>query len=91
MIKTPQTHPGHQVVGHYFGGHSIKHGRTTVYFCDSYDTEIGYWMTNVEDPTDRNNVSDRAIGRAYHWAEDKGEYYWITQWGVRHPKSKQPG
>jgi hypothetical protein len=36
------------------------------YLCDSYDPEIGYWMTNVADPTDRRNVSERAIGRTFH-------------------------
>lgn len=82
-IKTPQTHPDHHTVGHYFGGHSYKTQSTQVYFCDSYDPEIGYWLTNVNDPEDRKNVSERAIGRTYHMAEDKGDYYWITQWGVR--------
>lgn len=83
MIKTPQSHPDHPVVGHHFGGHSIAHSKTAIFFCDSYDTSCGYWMTNVSDPQDRVNISERAIGRTYHLAEDHPDHWWITQWGVR--------
>src|SRR5262245_7941462 len=59
-IKTPETHPDHHTVGHFFK--SWPH----TYYCDSYDPRIGYWMTNVDDPADRRNVSERAIGRTFH-------------------------
>jgi len=37
-----------------------------IYKCVSYDPKIGYWMQNVDDPKDRRNVSERAIGRTFH-------------------------
>lgn len=86
MIKTPKTHPDHPVVGKLWGGHSFKSDKTEVYYCDSYDTAIGYWLTNVHDHEDRKNVSERAINATYWPAEDKGDYVWVTQWGVRVPK-----
>lgn len=83
MIKTPQTHPDHHTVGRHWGAHSIKHENTAIYFCDSYDPSCGYWMTNVHDETDRVNISERAPHRTWWPAEDKGDHYYITQWGVR--------
>jgi hypothetical protein len=65
-LITPETHPDHSVVGKRFKGFSAKHDTSPTYFCDSYDPRIGYWMTNVDDPTDRKNVSERAIGRTFH-------------------------
>lgn len=61
-IKTPQTHPDHPVVGRFFKSWS----QPNVYYCDSYDPAIGFWMTNVADASDRRNVSERAIGRTFH-------------------------
>lgn len=70
MIKTPQTEPDHETIGRRFkawDGH--------VYYCDSYDSEIGFWMTREDCPPEhrndqdrewRRNVSERAIGRTYH-------------------------
>lgn len=83
MIKTPQTHPDHHTVGHYFGGHSLETNTTEVYYCDSYDPAIGYWLTNARNPAERKNVSERAIGRTFHEADDMGAYWYIPQWGVR--------
>lgn len=60
-IKTPETHPDHHVVGKKF---SAWNGNT--YYCDSYDPAIGYWMINVDNVSDRRNVSERAIGATYH-------------------------
>ncbi len=59
-VLTPQNAPNHDTVGYVFTfcGH--------LYFCDSYDPRLGYWMTNVLDEGDRRNVSERAIGRTYH-------------------------
>lgn len=65
MIKTPLTHPDHPVVGRFFKFWP------RVYFCDSYDPAIGYWMTNVADPSDRRNVSERAIGRTFHEIDER--------------------
>jgi hypothetical protein len=80
VFRTSRTHPGDSVVGLYWGAHSIKHGKTQVYFCDSYDPAIGYWMTNLNDATDRVNISERAPWRTWWPAEDKGTYYYIMQW-----------
>lgn len=64
IIKTPQTDPDHHTVGRRF--RAWRDGGPAVYFCDSYDPTMGYWMTNEADPSDRRNVSERAIGRTYH-------------------------
>lgn len=70
QIKTPETNPDHAVVGktfRAFGG--------DLYFCDSYDPAMGYWMRHVDAPAEnyndqhskwRRNVSERAIGRTFH-------------------------
>jgi hypothetical protein len=74
-ILTPETHPEHDTVGHYFKAHGC------IYLCDSYDTTIGYWMTPAfgeehaltgRKPK-RTNVSERAIGRTFHIVHDVGE------------------
>lgn len=65
-IKTPFTDPDHPTVGRIFKSYSINHNKPALYYCDSYDPNRGFWMTNVEDETDRRNVSERAIGRTYH-------------------------
>ena len=61
-VKTPESHPDHWVVGHFFSGSSPN----TFYYCDSYDKAWGFWMTNVYDLSDRRNVSERAIGGTFH-------------------------
>ena len=82
-IITPQSHPDHPVVGHYFGGYSYETKKTEIYFCDSYDPRIGFWLTNVKNAADRHNVSERAIGRTYHEARDHGDCWYIHQWGTK--------
>lgn len=61
-IKTPETHPDHEVVGHDFDGWASD----SPYFCDSYEPRRGYWMTDISNKENRRNVSERAIGRTYH-------------------------
>lgn len=48
------------------------------YICDSYDPRIGYWMAREDCPPEhksdtqgqwRRNVSERAIGRTFHYTE----------------------
>lgn len=85
-IKTPQTHPDHHTVGHHFSGTNWERVRTEIYFCDSYDPCIGYWMTNVNDPDDRKNVSERAIDRTFHRVEER-EDHWRGRSGVRFEKA----
>lgn len=84
-LKTPFTHPNHPTVGHYFGGYgpASTNYATRIYYCDSYDPNMGFWLTSVIDPSDRKNVSERAIGRTFHDAEDKGDHFHIHQWGTR--------
>jgi hypothetical protein len=60
-ILTPETNPDHDTVGHKF-----RSWDGNIYFCDSYDPRIGFWMTDVGNPDNRKNVSERAIGRSYH-------------------------
>ena len=60
-IRTVHTDPDHHTIGKRFkawDGH--------VYLCDSHEDNHGYWMTRVDDPTVRKNVSERAIGRTFH-------------------------
>lgn len=70
VIKTPESHPAHRTIGrtfHALDGHQ--------YFCDSWESGRGYWMTRVDGQPDasddkaskfRRNVSERAIGRNFH-------------------------
>jgi len=64
-IITPKTHPDHETVGHNFRSWD------GVWFCDSYDPRIGYWMTEVGNKQNRKNVSERAIGRTFHLVRGK--------------------
>lgn len=85
MIKTPETHPDHPVVGRYFAGYSLQVEDSQVYYCDSYDPRIGYWLTCLKG-TERKNVSERAIGGTFHQCDDKGDYWYCSQWGTKYPK-----
>lgn len=70
VIKTPETHPEHETIGRTFkswDGHK--------YVCDSWEENLGFWMTRVDAPVEhrsdphsefRRNVSERAVGRTYH-------------------------
>lgn len=60
-LKTPLTHPDHETVGHCF--HGCFGG---IYYCDSYDPRIGFWVVELGKPENRKNISERAIGRTYH-------------------------
>jgi hypothetical protein len=61
MIKTPETHPDHHAVGHFFDAYDGK-----VYYCDSYDPSCGYWMTEYKNKENRKNISEAAIDRTFH-------------------------
>jgi hypothetical protein len=73
-IYTPETHPDHHTVGKYYKAHGC------IYFCDTYDTQTGYWMDPVfgdvhgftGKPPHRTNVSERVIGSAFHAVFDVG-------------------
>lgn len=60
--KTPETHPDHHTVGHLFRSYVDMF----LYYCDSHVENMGYWMTRTDDPSERRNVSERAIGRTFH-------------------------
>lgn len=60
-ILTPQTAPGHDVIGLTWMGFNGQ-----LYFCDSYDPRRGFWMTNIRDLQDRRNISERAPNRTFH-------------------------
>lgn len=76
-IKTPETHPNHQVVGRFFKASLLNEaGDNAVFYCDSYDSSIGYWMTQLSDPENRRNVSERAIGATYHTIWDDQFCLW---------------
>ena len=49
-----------ETVGQRYKGPDRK-----VFFCDSYDSRWGFWMTEETDHTNRRNVSVRAIGGVY--------------------------
>lgn len=75
VIKTPETDPDHETVGRTFkawDGHK--------YVCDSWEENLGFWMTRVDAPIERRadvhsefrrNVSERAIGRTFHQVYDR--------------------
>lgn len=86
-LITPKTHPNHSTVGHHYAGYSFGYSRTEIYFCDSYDPRLGYWMTNVNDPADRRNVSERAIGGTFHEATERGTHWWVRSWDSRVEKA----
>lgn len=65
-IKTADTDPNHHTVGHLFGGPDSQKPGGAIWYCDSYDPRMGYWMTRCDDPSRRTNVSERAIGRSFH-------------------------
>ncbi|MDF9778902.1 hypothetical protein OKW11_005948 [Pseudomonas baetica] len=70
VVKTPESHPAHRTIGrtfHAWDGHQ--------YYCDSWESGRGYWMTRVDAQSElrddtpskfRRNVSERAIGRNFH-------------------------
>lgn len=60
-VLTPKERPNHHVIGRYFRAWDGQ-----VYFCDSYDPRIDYYMTNVLDASLRKDVSTRAPGRTFH-------------------------
>jgi hypothetical protein len=61
-VKTVETDPNHAVIGKVFHAWDGKD-----YLCDSWDENMGFWMTDVSDPTNRKNVSERAIGATFHF------------------------
>lgn len=73
------------VVGMYFAGGVFGSG-TQIYLCESLDSQ-GYWMANVNNPSDRRNISERAIGRTFHLAKDRGDHWWIAYWALRIEKT----
>ena len=87
IIKTPQSHPGHPVVGRYFAATKFSRMCTEIYFCDSYDSDVDYFMTNVNDAGARRGVSVRAINQTWHEAIDKCDYWFLPGWGTRIQKA----
>jgi hypothetical protein len=83
-IKTPATHPDHPVVGHYFkawAGSSLE--GNAIYFCDSYDPRVDFWMTPINRPDDgikRRPVSPRAIDATFHTIHEDLDRMWC-RWG----------
>lgn len=61
MIQHARDVPNHHTIGIFFKGWNGQ-----IYYCDSHDSNCGYWMTGVIDPWDRRNISERAIGRTFH-------------------------
>ena len=88
-IATPETHPKHLVVGHLFAGPCVESKKTEVYFCDRYDPRKGYWLTCLSGPMERKNVSERAIGRTFREAKDRGATWFVPEWSLKIEKPKQ--
>ena len=69
---TPDDYKVEEVTSNHAVGHRFKGPRCTepygvaTYRCTSYDSRQGFWMENEEDPSDRRNVSERAVGRTFH-------------------------
>ena len=76
IIKTAKTNPDHHTVGKFFKAWSyLPGGGSTIYYCDSWVENMGYWMVNVFDVSERRNVSEAAIGRTYHQLYDYQKKY----------------
>lgn len=84
-ILTPESHPDHDVVGRYFKGFGV------IWYCDSYDTSMGFWMTPVfgekhaflDKKPERTNVSERAIHRTI-WTIHRYDYDDKTTFHCQH-------
>lgn len=63
MIKTPLTHGNHHTVGKVLKSYEGKY-----YYCDSYDSSCGYWLTPLSEEDERKNISERAIDRTF-WVQ----------------------
>lgn len=61
QILLPKDLPKHHAVGRVFYGWDGQ-----VYYCDSYDPQNDFWMTNILDATERRAVSPRAINASFH-------------------------
>jgi len=86
-LITPESHPEHTTVGKHFGAYLDEESGTVIYLCDSYDPRLGFWMTQVDDLSNRRNVSERAIGRIFHRAYDEGDHWHVGQWNVKVQKT----
>jgi len=60
-ILTPANSPDHWAIGRLWVGWNSQ-----IYYCDSYDPRLGFWMTNIADASDRRNISERAPTRTFH-------------------------
>lgn len=60
-VLTPKERPNHHAIGRYYRAWDGQ-----VYYCDSYDPRVDYYMTNVLDASHRKDVSPRALGRTFH-------------------------
>lgn len=70
VIKTPATNPHHETIGQTFNAWDGNR-----YWCDSWESNLGFWMTRVDAPPERcadahseyrRNVVEHAIGRTFH-------------------------
>jgi len=61
IIKTSETDPNHHTIGQSFRAWDGE-----IYYCDSWEENSGYWMTQVKNNEIRRNVSERAIGATFH-------------------------
>jgi hypothetical protein len=84
-IKTFETDPSSPVLGRCYKAHDGH-----VYFCDSLDPRLGFWMTRVDTPPERRadedgeyrrNVSGAAIGRTFHEVYRLAEDTYSCQYG----------
>ena len=73
-----------EIVGKNFKAHD-----GLIYYCDSYDPRMGYWMTEVDNPGNRRNVSERAIGSSFILLVRKAEDYKVGD-TIRFMHSKKP-
>ena len=72
IIKTPKTDPEHHTIGMKFRAWDGE-----IYYCDSWEENAGYWMTQDKNREIRRNVSERAIGRTFHlYSEQKHDASW---------------
>ncbi len=83
LIKTPESPLHDAVIGRYFAATSFEREGTEIFFCESFDSQAGFRMTNVNHPLETRDVSIGAIGRTWRQAEDRGDHWWVPEWNSR--------
>lgn len=59
------------LVGRKLKGYSGRAHAPATYTIESYARSHGFWIVNEVDPTERHDISERAIGRTFFLVPEK--------------------